>query len=446
MGAANSSLQHVLNSPPGGIERVLATVKSLRSGFLLSKDAFLEGWAQAGHVPPVTLFRALDTDGDGLVDVFEVATLLALYARGTWQERTDILFQIFDFNAKGSLTQDELRFMGCTIIRVLSKFLDTEVDEDLVTSWRTDPLQTPSDSGFSTNDFFEWFKASSHAKELRLFIDENATHEKSEFNDMPAILRTAIIGLQSAFENQHSRYCALKRDLTTAKKMWSALAHVDTKVQSPKNAPGRIPTDTDPKPVGGQDDADTDPKDSTTSMEGIDKIMSSRDLYLLTQIDILMVRIEKATSMQRLDIDELINLVDAATMDPQARIRQRQVWADVEAIQKETERNITTCMRAIECLIDLRGGTRSSSAQKDGGKHEGAQRKPRVTGIPADYEGHPTIVIKAFTPKGGYDMDMLTLDLGENIRALGQDPHGWWYGRKDNGQEGWFPPSYVSLP
>merc|ERR1712232_1396680 len=63
-----------------------------------------------------------------------------------------------------------------------------------------------------------------------------------------------------------------------------------------------------------------------------------------------------------------------------------------------------------------------------------------------DEEHMPVVIAFAeFEPPDTNETQMLTLHVGDEITALGQDEQGWWYGRKADGAEGWFPPSYVQL-
>merc|ERR1712060_927443 len=55
------------------------------------------------------------------------------------------------------------------------------------------------------------------------------------------------------------------------------------------------------------------------------------------------------------------------------------------------------------------------------------------------------VVIADFDPPASHQAHMLKLCVGELVSVLGQDGRGWWYGRKQNNKEGWFPPSYVQL-
>merc|ERR1719502_1860429 len=53
------------------------------------------------------------------------------------------------------------------------------------------------------------------------------------------------------------------------------------------------------------------------------------------------------------------------------------------------------------------------------------------------------IAIADFEPPATHQTQMLSLVVGDVIDVIGQDGKGWWYGKKQNGTDGWFPPSYV---
>jgi hypothetical protein len=58
----------------------------------------------------------------------------------------------------------------------------------------------------------------------------------------------------------------------------------------------------------------------------------------------------------------------------------------------------------------------------------------------------PTLIaIADFEPPATHQSQMLQLIIGDTMTVSGQDGKGWWYGKKQDGTEGWFPPSYVQL-
>merc|ERR1719235_149091 len=48
------------------------------------------------------------------------------------------------------------------------------------------------------------------------------------------------------------------------------------------------------------------------------------------------------------------------------------------------------------------------------------------------------IAISNFDPPPTHQTHMLPLKVGDTVTVIGQDGRGWWYGKKQNGTEGWF--------
>lgn len=88
------------------------------------------------------------------------------------------------------------------------------------------------------------------------------------------------------------------------------------------------------------------------------------------------------------------------------------------------------------------GHTSTTSLLSESGISAATTAKPAV---PPEPTGPSLIAIAAFEPPPSHTAQMLKLEVGENVTVIGQDGRGWWYGKKDNGMEGWFPPSYVQV-
>lgn len=71
--------------------------------------------------------------------------------------------------------------------------------------------------------------------------------------------------------------------------------------------------------------------------------------------------------------------------------------------------------------------------------------EPETSSKVADDSSPTLMAIADFDPPPTHSTQMLKLLVGDAITVLGQDGRGWWYGRKQNGTEGWFPPSYVQV-
>lgn len=78
--------------------------------------------------------------------------------------------------------------------------------------------------------------------------------------------------------------------------------------------------------------------------------------------------------------------------------------------------------------------TAASTAKKNVHADGGAQLSGQIPKLTA---------IANFDPPNSQQSKMLPLIVGDTITVIGQDGKGWWYGSKQDGTEGWFPPSYV---
>merc|ERR1719482_391708 len=80
---------------------------------------------------------------------------------------------------------------------------------------------------------------------------------------------------------------------------------------------------------------------------------------------------------------------------------------------------------------------------------QAAAQAPLITDADEEYaEGEQLTVVVAFAdfdPPASHETAMLGLKAGDDIIVTGRDDQGWWYGRKRDNSEGWFPPSYVQL-
>eukprot|EP00397_Hematodinium_sp_SG-2012_P040456 GEMP01044333.1.p1 GENE.GEMP01044333.1~~GEMP01044333.1.p1 ORF type:complete len:398 (+),score=107.21 GEMP01044333.1:211-1404(+) len=394
MGNAKSCHASLIKWRPGRAVKVRPVVKSLRTNYLLDRDMFTQGWGQAGNSPGQALFSALDTDQDGFVDVFEVVALLSLYSSSLWREKSDMLFDAFDFNSKGFLRAEELEFLVWTIIRALRKFV-SELDEDTETNWKKDIIG----ASFSSDELYEWFLQNSLGKALRCFIDDELSKDNSE-HVPPSRLWRSVLALETAYEAQQQNLTQLQGDLAEVKSALSKFEYDDSVA-------------------------------STTRRK--------RDEYLMENVNNVMMKIQTSVSTQGVDIGELASLENTVEMDTRVRMRQEQIISDIEAIQKQTERDIASCNDAIAMIAEKHDDSSRKQTQPARASLMAAQKAVNKSDT-------LTVVTKDFSPVGAADMGMLTLRKGEHVVAIGQDGYGWWFGRKEEcGTEGWFPPAYVAL-
>merc|ERR1711879_424555 len=96
--------------------------------------------------------------------------------------------------------------------------------------------------------------------------------------------------------------------------------------------------------------------------------------------------------------------------------------------------------------FQLRSLESVSGREKERGDEAEVKEKPMDAFEAMRSEASTLVVVADFTPPPSHQTQMLRLRVGEQVTVLGQDGTGWWYGKKpDNGEEGWFPPSYLQV-
>jgi len=119
-----------------------------------------------------------------------------------------------------------------------------------------------------------------------------------------------------------------------------------------------------------------------------------------------------------------------------------------------------TAMREVydEMFADTQPGGMFGAARNVLGETEGAPEGETTAGplsglvdTPGKRDGvrasggSTLVAVANFEPPESHETQMLKLLVGDQVSVLGQDGRGWWYGQKQNGKEGWFPPSYVQV-
>jgi len=119
---AHEDLIHIRGWTREQISSVCDTVRNKTNLYRLTRDDFARYFGGRSR-EAITIFNDLDTDCDGLVDIFEIVTVLTLWSGTSWEEKQDLLFGLFDLMGKGFLKIDELLLMGSVLVQVLGKFV-----------------------------------------------------------------------------------------------------------------------------------------------------------------------------------------------------------------------------------------------------------------------------------------------------------------------------------
>lgn len=428
----------------------------------------------------LTVFHSLDSDFDGKVDTFEMLLTLTLWSCATWEEKLELLFQCFDFNHKGVLRFPELAFMVSTAARVMDRFAE-------VPAGMSDPaaLRDEAATAFGgarsgeigAGRFAEWFGGSSIAQQLREFVNAHLSVEAPEA--VESMVRERLRLLEYRVQ-ELAQEVAQMRDAATGirgdvgrcdedqkercKLLWQKIDGLFTRLavagETQQSELAELSRSLNQEVSGGGAAALLEP--ATRSRHG----------QLLADTDALQRRARSYLDELKETLAEIVELtrgldlaIEGAMGPPIPPPRTPNEGEDPEAAARrvrvlDREMRRARGKRPIEALVSANAlpsagidiqptpAAQPAPASQPGIVSQGTPEPGSIQGEPEAGAEEPMPVVVAFAafdPPPSSDTQMLSLQPGDEIVALGQDGQGWWYGRKVDGVEGWFPPSYVQV-
>lgn len=474
------------------ITMALDTLREQKMVYCLTREDFKRYFGGRNR-EVVTVFTDLDNHCNGRVDIFEVFVALTIWSGTPWDEKLSILFRLFDMMSKGSLKSDELLLMCTVLQQTLEKFvkLHRHYDKNALKEF-VKKAYPPDIVQIDSEQFRHWVHGSEPMKQLRGFAEDHAARVQPD-------LKMGRVQLQIAFFQKHAsklvermeRIHNFLPDFAEAcvsyvssfgrKKRWdfivqnlrqlvlklheesetmhttlgelSALVHQDeisggtTVMIEPhkRHRQEQMMLDLEVTRKRSLQDIKeiteminhlielTEPNDT----ENIPGMTSTRrdSLNVITEeenddimMDMSPPRVTEHRSMMKRIYDEmLLDMEDGHVFgDQRARL------------------SFTTDPPVTNGLM-LQDANASATTAIVAVKPESENRDlAAATGSPRSND--PTLIaIADFDPPGSHQTQMLKMYVGDLITVVGQDGRGWWYGRKQNGQEGWFPPSYVQV-
>ena len=74
---------------------------------------------------PEPLFNLLDDNGNGLIDSFEIFSILAIFSDSRVEDRIRFMFDFFDLNDYGYLEDTDIQFMLFVVMQGINKLYKT---------------------------------------------------------------------------------------------------------------------------------------------------------------------------------------------------------------------------------------------------------------------------------------------------------------------------------
>lgn len=502
----HEDLVHVRGWSQEQIDSVLETLRRQGAGYSLTKEEFAR-YIGGRHRESITLFNDLDHDYDGKVDLFEVLTMLTLWSGTQWAAKEVLLFKLYDMMGKGFLKVDEVMLMGTVIVSVMRKFVKLDPRFDNVGTIR-DIAHNAFAGGHKTldmDDFRSWASGCDALSALRGFVEDHSARGLPDSKESRMRLQITMLEKHTSklferieqlqdrlpdfidscieyvsawgrrkrwdFTSTNLRQLVLKMQ-QCAESMHTTLGDLSASLNEDEVS-GGLSSVMDPQKRFSQEqmllDVDVLRQQSLADFKEIANIL--RRLIELTEPNEMqaMTSVHDADSvlLNAIQEEEGEGLIDIA---PPGVINNRNLMKQVHAeLLKDIGEGGALAPVAGAPLtsgvpaIGDRGAHSASHLSLPGPNGEGASASPRGQGqasakslgssaaatgkaaAPPEPAGPSLIAIASFEPPPSHTAQMLRLDVGEAITVVGQDGRGWWYGRKENGLEGWFPPSYVQV-
>eukprot|EP00747_Dinoflagellata_sp_TGD_P151957 gnl/TRDRNA2_/TRDRNA2_177256_c0_seq1.p1 gnl/TRDRNA2_/TRDRNA2_177256_c0~~gnl/TRDRNA2_/TRDRNA2_177256_c0_seq1.p1 ORF type:complete len:483 (-),score=105.03 gnl/TRDRNA2_/TRDRNA2_177256_c0_seq1:100-1548(-) len=480
MGSAprvHEDLIHVRGWTRGQIKEVHYDVRSDQSKYWITKDGFVKYFGGRSR-EAVSIFNHLDTDYDGKVDIFEVLVMLLMWSGIAWSEKVELLFEVFDLMNKGFLKVDEVLFMATIILQTFKKFVDVNAEHDNMGT-----LKEMSEKAFSRGKghltfemFRSWTSNNDTWQELKAFFDERMANGTPEPAPTLMELKITFLGeyaetLLSRIEQIQDRLPEFTEEILHYVSLWSRRKRWDFIMQNLRQTILKVQqyaeqmlTRLSQLEQGFRDDqADVVPASH------LDPGRRFRQEQWLIEVE----RLRQQSQVDYRDMTELLKQLTDLT-DPEslkgpmdendglssffldengvfeypAHVNERRM----AVLQIQTDMVEDMLPGGALNMLPPQGSDFSSSvlaALGDGReiKVDGGARPEEVPEAPADYDVHTAVLlaIADFDPPPEEGAQMLRLAVHDIVEVLGQDGRGWWFGRKLDGSEGWFPPSYVQV-
>ncbi|KAK2178173.1 hypothetical protein NP493_557g02022 [Ridgeia piscesae] len=119
------------------------------------------------------VFSTFDQDHDGAVSFEDFVTGLSVLARGTFQEKIQWAFGLYDINGDGVITRDEMLDIVVAIYELLGKMVEPSVDDATAKEHVHrifDTMDTNKDGVITIEEFIEACRKDQHiSKSMNIF-------------------------------------------------------------------------------------------------------------------------------------------------------------------------------------------------------------------------------------------------------------------------------------
>jgi len=489
---SHADLVHVRGWTMNQISVVFDTLRVQGAKLVLHKDSFTR-YIGGRHNEAVSIFNDLDTDFDGKVDVFEVLTMLTLWSGTTWEEKEELLFRLFDLVGKGSVKSQELQLMVTVLIQTLKKFVKLPPELGSLEAVRMEDAASFPSRDMDLTQFRDWAQSHKRMKELRQFLEDHAARAKATMKASQMQLRCTlaekftqrlflrITQLQESLP-VFADTCADHVNTWGRRKRWDfTMQNVREIILSLQQAAEQMQQsvfDLHKSLKEADETSDLtsliDPRtrfwqEQILNELETNKVKAAKEFRELTHHMWHLIELTEQGDEQSKALDAVAD-ADAGSEDlphdlvdtmPAKVSEQRSYMREVhQRLVDDVSEGGPLFVRSLGGMqlgdapppagsAPVLAGSDASAAPQDASS---ASLRERVSDLGrralnggVDPDRGVLIAVADFEPPPSHESQILKLAVGEVVTVLGQDGRGWWFGRKDNGAEGWFPPSYVQV-
>lgn len=481
---SHENLKHVHGWTADQIDKIRDTLRVKQPHYVLNKEEFVKYFGGRNR-ESVSVFNDLDTDYDGRVDIFEIVTTVILWSTTTWDEKQRNFFRLFDFNSKGAVRLDELLMFLSVGLRTLKKFVhvDAKYDDIKIIQAAAKEALPSGEVQIDISGFHKWFENCALLVELMNFIDDHARRTVPEAEESPmrktmAILEKKCRELSRKVEQLRDQMRHLEDDRPEADT--SQRKRFDFMMQNLHKLAVKLQRSCETQ---RHELAElTASLNEDTASNGMGSLVDPRKRFRHEQ---MLMSTELVQSESQKDFQEaadllgkLIELVygKQAAEGSLSELKEgfEAPWNGANqasfsggnflgAVEEEDDDGDEDDMIKERERLSLREAKRGRLKKQLDDMSEPTSTMPgrarpsvdqtSMGDFDFDYSdgddvksGEPVVVaIADFDPPRSHETQMLAFHVGDEVIATGQDGKGWWYGRKRDGTEGWFPPSYVQL-
>jgi hypothetical protein len=479
MGNTHPSHEDLVNVRGWSAEQIGTVYDILRRrnmSYTLNKEEFSR-YVGGRHREANTIFADLDTDYDGKVDIFEVLVVLAIWSGTNWEEKQELLFMFFDMMDKRFLKIDEVMLMGTILVQTMNKFVKLPPHygklpylkelAELAFTDGTDKLDMETFKEF-TNDVepFEQLKgfikdqaakgqAPSVESRMRLQISTLEKHVNTLFERLERLQNWLPEFTDSCIEyvsawGRRKRWDFVMQNLRQlvlnlhqcAEDMNSTLADLSSSIKEDEASQG-LSSVIEPRRRLQQEQMVVEVEkrrqqslsDFREATELLRRLIEFTEPSEALRASVDQPDMAGINAIREEEAEHLIDMSPPRVVD--SRNITKQIYNEMSAEIGEGG-TFSRDVDGFHQLIDNKGS--DSPKGKDGAGIAGAIRDV-ADDLPDEIP--KLIAIAHFDPPPSHQTQMLPLIVGDIVTVIGQDGRGWWYGKKQNGTEGWFPPSYV---